>query len=257
MARPDFFAVRYVINPWMNPRIPVDHALALAQWSRLRDVLVGLGHTVLLAEPIRGLPDMVYTANAGLVIDGTALVARFAHPERTPEEDAFAHWFTTAGLTVRRAVAVNEGEGDHLLMGSRILAAHGQRTVAEAHVEVAAWSGLPVVTLELVSPWFYHLDTALAVLADDDIAYHPPAFTAASQEVLRTLFPDAVLASTADARVLGLNVISDGHQVVMTDAAPVFAAVLRERGYDVTTVAFSELLKGGGSVKCCVLEIRR
>jgi ornithine--oxo-acid transaminase len=162
---------------------------------------------------------------------------------------------------VQRALQVNEGEGDFQPAGSRILAAYGQRTSRAALDEVAAWCGLPVVELELVDPWFYHLDTALAVLAPGDgaaeVAYYPPAFSTASQSVLRDLYPDAIVATAAEADVLGLNVLSDGRHIVMTDAAPTLADQFRERGYDVIGLEFSELLKGGGSVKCCVLELRR
>ena len=261
MIRPEFFEVVYAINPWMNPSVPASSELAVRQWIRLRSIVEDIGHTVHCADPVPGLPDLVYTANAGFVVNGKALVARFAHAERAPEEDLHAAWFQRLGLDVQRATQVNEGEGDFQFAGSRLVAAYGQRTSRAAVDEVAAWSGLPVVGLELVDPRFYHLDTALAVLApaDDaaDIAYYPPAFSPGSRSALRELYPDAIIATAAEAGVLGLNVLADGRHVVMTDAAPTLAAQFRERGYDVIGVEFSELLKGGGSVKCCMLELRR
>ncbi len=118
-------------------------------------------------------------------------------------------------------------------------------------------TGRDVVSLELVDHRFYHLDTALAVLDDDTVAYFPPAFSAESRAVLEDLFPDAILADAADAGVLGLNVASDGHHVVMTEAAPALADQFREVGFEPIGVDVSEFLRAGGGVKCCTLEIRR
>lgn len=257
MVEPTYFGVTYAINPWMDPSRPVDTAKALKQWESLRNTYADLGHQVHVIEPVPGLPDMVFAANGGFVVDGKALCARFAFAERMPEEPAFADWFQSAGLTVHRLQSVNEGEGDLRLVGSRILAATPLRTVRAAHAEVATLTGRDVVTLELVDARFYHLDTALAVLDDDTIAYFPPAFSPESRTTLRDLFPDAILASTADADVLGLNVASDGHHVVMTDAAPVLARQFKAAGFEPITVDVSEFLRAGGGAKCCTLEIRR
>jgi N-dimethylarginine dimethylaminohydrolase len=261
MCPPDHFAVSYVINPWMDLAQPGDAALARRQWDRLRDIYLDLGHTVDLVEPVPGLPDMVFAANGGLVIDGHALGARFRHPQRAAEGPAYLDWLRSAGLRAATgARCVNEGEGDFLTVGPPgerwVLAGTGFRTSTAAHAEVAAVFGVPVVSLRLVDPRFYHLDTALAVLDDHTIAYYPPAFDAASRHRLRRLFPDAVLAGERDAEVLGLNAVSDGRHVVLSDRAHDLAAQLRERGYQPIGVDLSELLKAGGGVKCCTLEIR-
>ncbi len=257
MVEPTHFDVTYAINPWMDPSHPVDAAKAMKQWSALRQVYLDLGHAVTVIEPVPGLPDMVFAANGGFVIDGIALCARFAVRERTPEEPAFANWFRSTGLAVHQLRSVNEGEGDFRLVGSRILAAAPLRTARAAHAEVASVTGRDVVSLELVDHRFYHLDTALAVLDDDTVAYFPPAFSAESRAVLEDLFPDAILADAADAGVLGLNVASDGHHVVMTEAAPALADQFRDAGFEPIGVDVSEFLRAGGGVKCCTLEIRR
>lgn len=257
MVEPTYFDVTYAINPWMDPSRPVDMARAMKQWESLRIAYADLGHQVHVIEPVPGLPDMVFAANGGFVIDGKALCARFAFAQRQPEAPAFAAWFQTAGLTVHQLQHVNEGEGDLRLIGSRILAAFPHRTDAAAHAEVASLTGREVVSLELVDARFYHLDTALAVLDDDTIAYFPPAFSADSRTILRGLFPDAIVAGEADAGVLGLNVTSDGDHVVMTDAAPVLAQQFREAGFQPVKVDVSEFLRAGGGAKCCTLEIRR
>jgi N-dimethylarginine dimethylaminohydrolase len=257
MTRPEHFVVEYAINPWMDTTVPVSTERAVAQWETLRQVYLDLGHTVDLVPPVAGLPDMVYAANGALSLNGFAYQARFTHAERGAEADAYAAWLTSAGLgPVLPAEFVNEGEGDFLVVGRRILAGTGFRTDVESHRELELLSGMRVVTLELIDPRFYHLDTALAVLDDTTVAYYPGAFSAASIRILQDLFPDAIIATTTDAGVLGMNAVSDGYHVILTEKATGFIEQLRERGFAPIGVDLSELFKGGGSVKCCTLELR-
>ncbi|OBJ46621.1 dimethylargininase [Mycobacterium colombiense] len=255
MTPPAFFAVEYAINPWMDITAPVDVCLAQAQWESLRETYVRLGHRVDVIEPVSGLPDMVYAANGGFVAHDVAIVARFRFAQRAGESRAYARWMSSLGYRPVHTRHVNEGQGDLLKVGDIVLAGWGFRTDRRAHAEISAVLRAPVISLELVDPRFYHLDTALAVLDDRTIAFYPPAFSADAQEQLSALFPDAIIADTADAYVLGLNVVSDGLHVVLPSAATGFAAQLRRAGFEPIGVDLSELLKGGGSVKCCTLEV--
>jgi len=256
MCAPQHFDVVYRINPWMDPDRPTGRRRALRQWHRILDTYRDAGHEVVLIDPVEGLPDMVFTANAGLVLDGRALVARFRHAERAGEQQPFHAFFERLGLVeVTGASYVNEGEGDYLAVGSIILGGSGFRTDPRSHDEVSEYFSRTVVPLELVDGRFYHLDTALAVLDEDQVAYWPGAFSPASQGRLRELFPDAVLASEADAATFGLNACSDGTNVVMSAAATRLAAKFRDRGFTPVPVPTSELQKAGGSAKCCTLEL--
>ncbi|GHA88903.1 dimethylargininase [Streptomyces termitum] len=256
MCRPTHFEVSYAINPWMDPAKPVDTALAVAQWERLYELYAGLGHRVELIDPLPGLPDMVYAANGATVVGGRVLGARFRDAERAAEGPAYLEWFRSRGFTVHDPVHVNEGEGDLLLAGRYLLAGRGFRSTPAGHAEAGEFLRRPVIGLDLVDPRFYHLDTALAVLDTDEVMYYPGAFSAAGRAVLRRLYPDAVLVTEEDAEAFGLNVMSDGLHVVLPEAATGVAARLRERGFRPIGTDLSELLKGGGSVKCCTLEIR-
>ena len=257
MCRPDYFTVSYRINPWMHPEDPTDTSLAVRQWEVLYRTYLDLGFDVRLIDPIPGLPDMVYAANGGFVMDTIAYGASFTYPERQPEGPAYMDWFREAGFDVRVPEEVNEGEGDFLLVGGVILAGTGFRTASNSHEEIARIYGREVVSLNLINPSFYHLDTAVAVLDDTNIAYLPSAFDEASLATLRRLFPDAIIVTEEDAAVLGLNSFSDGYNVVIASRAKDFERQLRERGYNPIGVDLSELLLGGGGVKCCTLELRR
>ena len=256
MCPPTYFTVEYAINPWMQPGIAVDRRRALAQWDALRRTYLDLGHRVDLLAPMPGLPDMVYAANGATVVDGTVLAARFRHPQREAEAVAHATWFRRAAAHVVEPEFVNEGEGDLLVVGDVILAGHGFRTDPRAHAEAARVFGREVVSLELVDPRFYHLDTAVAVLDATTIAWLPEAFRPSSRAVLQARFPDAVVADATDAAVLGLNAVSDGRHVVLPVRATRLAAAVAERGFVPVSVDLSELLKGGGGPKCCTLEVR-
>jgi len=265
MCRPDYFTVSYRINPWMHPEAPTDTSLAVKQWEVLYKTYLDLGFDVQLIDPIAGLPDMVYAANGGFVLDGIAYGASFTYPERQPEGPAYMDWFAANGYDVRVPENINEGEGDFLLVGEVILAGMGFRSASRSHEELAAIYGRPVVTLNLINPSFYHLDTAIAVLDPEggpngtapNIAYLPSAFDEPSLGILRNRYPDAVIVTEEDAAVLGLNSYSDGVNVVIASRAKDFERQLRERGYNPIGVDLSELLLGGGGVKCCTLELRR
>ncbi len=257
MVRPTYFDVEYSINPWMDPKKPTDTELAIAQWEWLRGLYADLGHRVELLDPLPGLPDMVFAANGATVVDGQVLVARFHHVQRAGESDAYLKWFRDNGYRyVRQAQWVNEGEGDYLVAGKTILAGTGFRTNPEAHNESREFFGRPVTKLTLIDPRYYHLDTALAVLDEDTVMYYPGAFSEESRLLLKELYPDAILASEADASVFGLNAVSDGKHVVLPQAATELTAQLREHGFEPIGADLSELLKAGGSVKCCTLELR-
>lgn len=266
MCRPEHFTVSYSINPWMRPADPTDTAKAVTQWQALYDAYVALGHEVRLIDGVPGLPDMVYTANGGFVIDGVAYGPKFRFAERADEAEPFMDWFAANGFRVARPEEVNEGEGDFLLVGNTILAGTGFRSTGDSHREVGEVFGREVVSLTLVDPRFYHLDTAIAVLdpvegpggvEKANIAYLPGAFDEASQKILAERYPDAIRVSDADGDVFGLNSASDGYNVFISPRAKGFEAQLRERGYNPVPIDLSELLLGGGGIKCCTLELRR
>lgn len=256
MCPPTHFTVSYEINPWMNAKVATDVDRALRQWETLRKTYLDLGHRVDVIGPLPGYPDMVYAANGATVIDGIAYSAKFRHNERAGEGPAYLAWLTANGFTPVEAAETNEGEGDLLSTPRVILAGTGFRTSIASHLEAQEVFGRPVVSLQLVDPRFYHLDTALTVLRDDLVAYYPDAFSPGSREVIEHLFPDAIVAGEADATALGLNAVSDGEHVVLAPAATALAAQLTERGLQPVPVDTSEMLKGGGGAKCCTLTLR-
>lgn len=271
MCEPRYFDVRYAINPWMNIDDPVDLALARDQWLTLVHTYRDHGHSVETVAPVEGLPDMVFAANAAVVVDGRVFGSSFRAPERRPESMAYATWFKAAGFDFHHPESVSEGEGDLVPAGRFVLAGTGFRTHRTAHAEVQEFFGRPVIGLELVDPRFYHLDTALFFLGEEasdgpgggagkesegNVAYYPQAFSPGSQEVLRRLYPRAVIATEQDAVAFGLNSVSDGRHVFVAPQAHGLIAQFAHRGYVPVPVDVSEFRKAGGGIKCCTQEIR-
>jgi N-dimethylarginine dimethylaminohydrolase len=256
MCPPAHFAVVYAINPWMHPELPADAGTAGAEWEQLRSAYVAAGHRVRTVAPALGLPDMVFAANSALVIDGTAFLARFRYAQRRGEERLYARWFKRNGFRVVRSEHGHEGEGDFACVGELILAGTGFRTEIAAHREAERVFGRNVLSLELVDPRFYHLDTALFALDDEQIAYFPGAFSADTCATLRRRFPDAIIVDEHDAVAFGCNAMSDGRHVFVSAGIEQLASDLEARGFVPVPIALPELRKAGGSVKCCTLELR-
>jgi N-dimethylarginine dimethylaminohydrolase len=257
MCEPAHFAVTYAINPWMRPDEPADAGLAVRQWGRLRQTYLDLGHEVRTIDPVPGLPDMVFAANGATVVNGIVLGSRFRHQERAAEARAYLDWFRASGWpSVRVPAFYNEGEGDILVAGQTLLAGYGFRSDQGAATELAAVFGMPVVSLRLTDPRFYHLDTALCVLDSTTAMYYPAAFDDAGRAALGSMFSELIEAKDEDAEVLGLNAVSDGYHVVLAAQATGLAKQLAARGFMPVPVDMSELLKAGGSAKCCTLELR-
>ncbi|MGW0418173.1 dimethylargininase [Streptomyces sp. NPDC003015] len=260
VCEPRHFAVQYAINPWMHPDTHVDVDLAQEQWRTLIRSYEDHGHSVDAVEPVPGLPDMVFAANSAVVVGGRVFGSLFHAPQRRPESTHYDLWFKKAGYDVRRPGSVCEGEGDLVWTGRYVLAGTGFRTTREAHREVQEFFGHPVISLTLVDPHFYHLDTALFVLDDSEggnnIVYYPEAFSPGSRAVLAQLYPDAVLATRDDAMAFGLNSVSDGRHVFIAPQAEALALRLDDHGYVPVPVDLSELHKAGGGIKCCTQEIR-
>ncbi|MEU3556587.1 dimethylargininase [Streptomyces fragilis] len=256
MCEPRHFDVSYAINPWMHPDEEVDVRRAHRQWESLVASFRAHGHVVETLPPAPGLPDMVFAANAALVLGGRALGSVFHAPQRRGESDYYELWLKDAGIPVRRARSVCEGEGDLVPVGGRVLAGTGFRTTPEAHREAEELFGVPVVGLRLVNPFFYHLDTALFALDDENVAYYPDAFAPESRQLLERLFPHAVIATLGDALAFGLNSVSDGRHVFVAPGAISLGEELERLGYVPVPVDLSEFRKAGGGIKCCTLEVR-
>jgi N-dimethylarginine dimethylaminohydrolase len=258
MCPADFFGIEYEINAWMHEENQVNHAVAQDQWRKLHDIYTNqLGWDVQLATPVKHLPDMVFATDCCLMIDGKVLLSNFRYPERQPESAHFKEWFEQHGITqIHQATHKFEGGGDNLLCGNKILAGHGFRSDPEAAKEIEDYFGLEVVPLKIIDPYFYHLDTSLAVLSDDTVAFYPGAIDEASQARLRAAIPNVIEATLEEAKGFGLNAVSDGHTVITSNESESLLQKYRDAGLETIGTPILEFRKSGGGVKCMTLELR-
>jgi N-dimethylarginine dimethylaminohydrolase len=261
MCPPEHFNVAYIINPWMHGNLrKIDNAVAKQQWRSLYDVLTDHA-TVRLVLPQPGSPDMVFTANAGLVKGNRFVVSRFRYPERQYEEPYFADWFVDRGYEVSlmpRDVPF-EGAGDALFDrgDSCLWMAHGHRSIAAAREVIAERLDVDVVVLKLVDQRFYHLDTCFCPLDGGYLMYYPPAFDDASREAIERRVPDAkrIAISEEDALGFACNAVNIDSTVVVNRASAAFVKTLARRGFEVVQTPLSEFMKAGGSAKCLTLRL--
>jgi N-dimethylarginine dimethylaminohydrolase len=271
MCRPDHFDVSYAINPWMDPaswasRAETLAAAARSEWRRLVRTLKALGATIELVPAAAQLPDLVFTANAAVVMNGVALLARFRHPERQGEEPLIARAFTrlqAAGIinAVRHLPAnlTLEGAGDCVWDRNRELfwMGHGPRSDAAAQAAVEACFGIETVALELADARFYHMDTALCPLSGGEVLYVPFAFTAGGlAEIHARVAPEQRIAvGEADAALLAANAVCLGRDIVLTRCSDALCRTLEERGYRVHRLPLAAFARSGGSAFCLTLRL--
>jgi N-dimethylarginine dimethylaminohydrolase len=258
MCPPTFFNIEYEINDWMDTSNPVTPEKAAKQWHKLYDTYSQkLGWEVQLIEPVKGLPDMVFTANGGLVLKDKVVLPRFRYPQRQAETEQFKNWFEAAGFQNIFMPENNfEGEGDAFAWHDWLFAGYPFRSEVKAHHEVAEFLGLKPVSLEQINPRFYHLDTALTFINDETVAIYPGAFSPKSLETIHELVPTVIEANEEDAMAYGLNAMTDGQNVLLSDHPKELIKKYEEMGLTVFLLEMSEFQKSGGGVKCLTLDLR-
>jgi len=267
MCSPRLYDVDYVINPWMAGNVhAASRELAAAQWQRLYEALSRIAD-VSLVEPQAGSPDMVFTANAGLRnqtggrASGEVAVSSFFHPERQGEETHFRQWFIENGYTILDISRESpfEGEGDALFSEdkSRLWAGCGMRTSKSSHELLReAWE-IEVVSLELVDPRFYHLDTCFAPLEGGYVMYYPAAFSEAAIKEIEAFYPEEkrIVVEEADAVRFACNAVNLGQTILLNRIGRGLAERLELAGFDVVQLDLSEFLRAGGAAKCLVMKL--
>ena len=261
MCPPKLFDVNYVINPWMAGNVRrSSREQAAAQWQQLHHALQQAAR-VMLVEPQPGLPDMVFTANAGLVRGGVVAMSSFFHPERQGEESHFRKWFDDAGFRVCQMPSGTpfEGEGDALFEadGSRLWAGHGVRTLHSSHSHLQDLWDIEVISLRLVDPRFYHLDTCFCPLRSGYVMYFPAAFDADSNAKIEMRYPQErrIPVREEDALRFACNAINVGRLILLNEISADLSCRLQAHGFDVVQVRLTEFLKAGGAAKCLALRL--
>jgi len=257
MCPPVFYGIEYEINPWMNRERQADHELAIKQWNDLLAVLLDLGAKVSLQTPVRGLPDLVFTANAAMIFRRAAVLSRFRFEQRQGEEAHDAQWLSERGFIVVPPPEKTyfEGAGDALFCGEDLFAGYRMRSDARGQQEIGRRLGVRVIPLELIDPYYYHLDTCFCPLAPGAAMYYPPAFDEYGRTALLELVPELIPVEREEAQAFACNAVVVGRTVVTNAGCPKLAASLKDRGFQPIETPLSEFAKAGGSAKCLTLRL--
>jgi N-dimethylarginine dimethylaminohydrolase len=257
MCRPDFFGIEYEINPWMKVANAVNRDLAIEQWEGIVDAYKSVGEKVELLEPIPGLPDMVFTANGGLIWGNHFVRSNMHHPERQGEEPYFEQRMRDLGFeidTTDKSFSC-EGAGDGMFVGSTLFFGSGFRTQPEAHKLVADILDVEHVSLQLVNDHFYHLDTCFCPLNDDTVMIAPMALTPESVDLVRARVRNVIEVDGETARGFACNALPVGDLVISSTAIDDVKDELRAAGFGVMGLPVTEFKKSGGGVRCLTLPL--
>ncbi len=261
MCPPDHFGVEYIINPWMEGQIAAtDRARALEQWCQLHSILSTYA-TVTSMSPVKGLPDLVFTANAAVVHRDVAVLSSFRYPERQPEARHYAEWLESDGFSVKTLPdeVLFEGAGDALFDRDRPLLwfGNGLRSSSCAQPYLERHIGVEVQGLELCDPRFYHLDTCFCPLERGFLLYFPGAFTSESNAAIEERIPSGqrFAVPESDAVRFTCNAVNIGNNVILNEASPDTVAWLERNGFEVVRTPLSEFMRSGGAAKCLSLRL--
>jgi N-dimethylarginine dimethylaminohydrolase len=256
MCPPDYFEISYAINHWMDTDVKVDRDRATRQWFDLAGTLRVAGATVETIPARPGLPDMVFTANAGLIDGTTYWPSAMRHPQRQPEIAHFRTWMAELGWTVAdQPAAIQEGAGDALPFGGALVCGHGMRSIREAYHDLTERTGWTVRPVRLADPRFYHVDIAFCPLDERTALIVPEAFTAEGRETLAQLVPDPVPVTVEEGEMFCVNSVVVGRTIVMPGCTSRLGQELERRGFDVVVCDVSEFRKAGGGSRCLTLAL--
>jgi len=257
MCPPEFYGIEYEINAWMDRERPSDRSIAHVQWLALKSAVEAAAARVATMPAVAGLPDLVFTANAALIYRDLALLARFRHAERQGEEPHDESWLAAHGFRVERLPSGYnfEGAGDALFCGDTLFAGYRLRSDARAHQWIGERLGCRVIPLELVDPYYYHLDTCFCPLAPGIAVCYPAAFDEYAAAALRELVPELIEVSRAEAQRFACNAVVVGRTVITNTGCPELHRALAARGFLPRETPLDEFVKAGGSAKCLTLRL--
>ena len=257
MCPPTYYGIEYEINAWMNRSRQADNERSNQQWQDLVSILKSVGATISLLEPTKGVPDLVFTANAAIIYEHRVILSNFRHEQRQLEQKINAKWFSSHGFELEYLPEelLFEGAGDALFCGDTLFAGYRFRSHARAHQLVGDRLGYRVIPMALVNDYYYHLDTCFCPLSPTEAIFFPGAFDNYGVTALYEHVDDLIEVEEEEARHFACNAVVVGKNVVTNVGCPKLHAALRERGYEAYETPLDEFVKSGGSAKCLTLRL--
>lgn len=261
MCPPVYYGIKYEINPWMDLNTEVDHDLSQLQWENLYNTIKKCGVDVKLIPPVIGLPDMVFTANAGLICQNKILLSHFRYKERRGEMLHFKHWFQDSGFEILSDPTINsnlpyfEGAGDALFAGEKLFVGYGFRSDIKFYQKSQHFNQNDLFFCELVNPYFYHLDTCFCPINNHQAIWYPEAFSKTTQLKMKKQI-DLIEVSKHEALHFACNAVIIGNNVILPKDCPLTSEKLASLNFNVYACDMSQYIKAGGACKCLTLVLK-
>lgn len=265
MCPPKYFRIEFRINPYMdpgNPKKQVDSQKAWREWNCLYLAIKGMGVKIDLLRPVRGIPDLVFPADMGFVVNPsisrkTVVLSNFRWPERqkeTPHYERYLRKKKYKIIKIPRHISfeINVRETDNFY-----LLGYGIRNDKEGIKYLRKYFDKPVYPLKLVSPWFYHLSCALAVLNNDTVMYYPKAFDDKSVKLLKKLFKNNVILTKKEVLNLAGNCIVINNKILINYMTHRLRKIFNKLNFDFMEISVDEFIKAGGAVNCMVFVLSK
>lgn len=254
MCRPEYYDIEYEINPWMHLKDQPDKVLALEQWTRLYETYRNYGIAVEVIPQVKGLPDMVFTANGGLVWEKMFISGNFRYSERKGEEQYFQDWFSQHGYRIITLEHYQGGEGDALFFRNTLYLGYGFRSDIESHHEIGKILGIPTVSLKLINPYFYDFDTTFCPLGDRGVLYYPEAYDEESRARVESIPGSIPMNRNQAENFVGNSVYLNG-KLLLSYLDEDLTQTLKSLDIEPLLFPMSEYKKSGGGIKCLTLYI--
>jgi len=258
MCRPEYYGIEYEINPWMDMKQKVDPKTAVSQWDKLHETITRCGAQIDLVAQVRGCPDMVFTANAGLLYKNKIVLPHFKHKERQGELSYFQTWFENAGFQIANTISNDtpffEGAGDALFAGDKLFVGYGFRSDRRFYEQSNYFDKSKLIYCELADPYYYHIDTCFCPLNENLAMWYPPAFTPESQKRMAAEIKLIPVAEN-EAKHFACNAVVLGKNVILPAECPEISHALEQHGFTVHPCNMYEYLKAGGACKCLTLRL--
>lgn len=257
MCHPRYFQIRHQLNPWTDVKQKINREKAISQWQKLRGLIEKfLSAETFCLKPKKSLPDLVFSADAGVVYHQSFVQANFYHPQRKKEGEIYSQWFKKRGYQLYQLTNGFSFEGgDFLFHQEKILAGWGFRTTKEAHQKIAKLFGKKVISLKLISPYFYHLDMALCILDKKTAVFYPQAFADGSCQLIKKIFPNLITAEKEEAFNFCLNSLVYQKKIISPEGLKGLATKFNLLGFQVKEIDVSEFKKAGGAVHCLIKSL--
>lgn len=236
----------------------IDVEKAIQQHNEFVETLRKFDIEVFLLPYHRKFPEQVFTRDIGFTLGETIFVADMANSIRSGEEDILKQWLEDENISYYNIMGLQIEGGDVIIDRDTIFIGLSNRTKKDAidHLSDLLNKQFKIIPIDFPKKYL-HLDCVFNIVSPETAIIYPEALTEEYIKMLSKRY-ELIEVTEEEQFTLGTNVLSIGNKKILS--LPVNKGVnkqLRQRGFDVIEIDISEIIKSGGSFRCCTLPIER